>query len=54
MAKMIYHLIPTFREKECEHQFIIWTGKIPCTGTRKCSMCGMNEEEIYRSKTIKK
>lgn len=25
----------------CDHQHIHWSGRMPCTGIRHCSMCGM-------------
>ncbi|KKN21984.1 hypothetical protein LCGC14_0919890 [marine sediment metagenome] len=28
---------------ECSHQFMRYTGKIPCTGPRKCDHCGYVE-----------
>src|ERR1700687_1884328 len=33
-------LIPSERAKECLEHWFSWTGKIPCTGQFKCTMCG--------------
>ena len=41
MPKKIHALIPTEREKECDHAMgFPYTGTIPCTGPRTCPLCG--------------
>jgi hypothetical protein len=43
VRKKIFALFPEERDKPCiEHQFY-WTGTMPCTGVRRCVMCGYVE-----------
>lgn len=39
-AKKKYALDPAEREKDCPHTHGAWSGRVPNTGTFKCSMCG--------------
>ncbi len=42
--KKINALNPAEREKECTHEAgFRWTGKMPCTGTLRCFMCGTEQ-----------
>jgi len=46
MPKKIFALIPSEREKECDHPLgFAYTGKIPCTGPRVCRLCGTRAPE---------
>jgi len=39
--KKIYALDPAEREKVCDHKgHMAWSGRIPCTGVYRCTMCG--------------
>lgn len=38
--KKFYALVPSEREKECDHKMCAYTGAVPCTGPYKCLMCG--------------
>jgi hypothetical protein len=38
--KKVFALAPSEREKECEHEHAPYSGVIPCTGPRVCTMCG--------------
>ena len=39
--KKVYALFPAERERECDHPMgFPYTGRIPCTGPRVCSLCG--------------
>lgn len=41
MPKKIYALIPSEREKDCDHSYARhWSGGIPLTGKLICNMCG--------------
>lgn len=40
MPKKIFALVPSAREEECDHRHVPFTGRVPCTGPRRCSMCG--------------
>ena len=41
MAKKVCALLASEREKECEHPSgFPYSGAIPCTGVRRCRMCG--------------
>ena len=42
--KKRYALVASEREKECPHVHVPFTGSIPCTGPRVCSMCGTRFE----------
>lgn len=39
-AKKANALIPSERLKECEPHHWAYSGRMPCTGLIKCSMCG--------------
>lgn len=40
--KKKFALIPSEREKECHHEEgFHWNGNIPCTGVRRCYLCGL-------------
>ena len=44
--KKIFALVLSEREKECTHEAgFYYTGKMPCTGPKKCYMCGTREED---------
>ena len=46
MPKKIYALVPSEREKACDHPFgFAYTGEVPCTGPRKCVLCGTERKE---------
>ena len=39
------------KDKECTHGLgFPWTGKMPCTGVKRCSLCGALEEEVRGEK----
>lgn len=38
--KQIHHMIPSERDKLCLHKHTPYTGAIPNTGVRRCTMCG--------------
>jgi len=39
--KKIFALVPSEREKDCTHPLgFPYTGHIPCTGPRRCPLCG--------------
>ena len=38
--KKLHALDPKVREQECEHTHTPFSGSIPCTGPRICTMCG--------------
>ncbi len=40
MPKKIFALVPSEREKECDHRQAAYSGRIPCTGPIICAMCG--------------
>lgn len=42
--KKILALHPEVREQECEHVHAPYSGSMPCTGPRICSMCGSRVE----------
>ena len=46
--KKILALDPKEREKECTHEHTPYSGSVPCTGNRRCTMCGtiVDESEI--------
>jgi hypothetical protein len=44
--KQRFHLIPSEREKKCLHLHMPYSGRIPCTGPRRCTMCGLTEDQI--------
>lgn len=33
------------KDIEVDHHVYVWSGKIPCTGYRRCIYCGEPEEE---------
>lgn len=41
-----YALVPSERSKPCPHTHMPYTGTIPCTGVRRCTMCGATEAQI--------
>lgn len=48
-----YALCPGVRGEECEHGHVAYSGDIPCTGYRYCTMCGMrfySDEEIKKAR----
>ena len=46
MAKKRFALFPEAREQECDHPLgFPYAGSVPCTGPRKCPLCGTGEEE---------
>ena len=47
-------LIPSEREKECEHERLHYRGAIPCTGPKVCDMCGLREDEILLHRKVAK
>lgn len=47
------HLIPEEREKLCQHRHMPYSGRMPCTGPRRCSMCGFTEDEIQEIEPMK-
>ena len=50
MPKKINALVPSEREKECDHKgFGAWSRKMPCTGKYRCVMCG-TELSSYTNK----
>lgn len=47
MAKRIFAMFD--RDEECEHGLgFPYTGRIPCTGPRKCPLCGLTPEEAMK------
>ena len=40
MIKKIFALLPEERRKECKHEHAPYSGKVPNTGVRRCTMCG--------------
>jgi len=53
VAKKRWAMVASETEKECDHQFMAWSGKMPCTGIRRCSMCGLTETEIEKEREVK-
>ena len=43
--KKILALDPKEREKECKHEHTPYSGSVPCTGSRRCTMCGTVVED---------
>ena len=41
-----YALIPSERNKPCTHEHAPYSGRMPCTGPRVCSMCGTVVDDI--------
>ncbi len=43
-----FALDPSLREQPCHHPHVPYEGQIPCTGLRRCSLCGtrFTEEEF--------
>lgn len=49
MAKKIYALLPSEREKTCNNHLVTYAGLIPCTGNRVCLMCGAEVDREEQS-----
>lgn len=46
MAKKIHALFPETRDQECDHPLgFPYRGIMPCTGVRKCPLCGTEADE---------
>ena len=45
-----FALNPAEQEKECAHEHVPFSGAIPNTGVRRCTMCGMTDSEIMRER----
>lgn len=43
--KKIYALIPSERDKECTDHIFRFMGAIPCTGLKRCVLCGATVDE---------
>lgn len=44
----IYALVPSEREQVCDHKLgFSYTGDVPCTGPRRCAMCGTDERDVF-------
>lgn len=47
--KQRFALDPGLRDRECSHSHMPYAGKIPCTGGRVCTMCGLRlSDDEYR------
>jgi len=46
MATKRFAALPEERTKTCAHPLgFAWNGKIPCTGRKRCALCGLTEED---------
>ncbi len=53
MIKMRFHSCVDLREKDCRHRLMSWSGKMPCTGSYRCAMCGFDVDEIFDRDGVK-
>lgn len=45
MALKVNALVPSERTKECTQHHMAWSGRMPCTGVLRCTMCGTRADE---------